>query len=81
MSMHKNYSEATAVEIDEEIRKIIDGSYSRVKHLLNENLSVLHCLATQLIEKENLTGDEVDRIIKEDCSASRVAAEETPVAP
>lgn len=81
MSMHKNYSEATAVEIDEEIRKIIDGSYSRVKHLLNENLSVLHCLATQLIEKENLTGDEVDRIIKEDCSANRAAAEETPVAP
>lgn len=81
MSMHKNYSEATAVEIDEEIRKIIDGSYSRVKHLLNENLSVLHCLATQLIEKENLTGDEVDRIIKDDCAASRAAVEEAPVAP
>ncbi|BBA70308.1 ATP-dependent zinc metalloprotease FtsH [Geobacter sulfurreducens] len=81
MSMHKNYSEATAVEIDEEIRKIIDGSYSRVKQLLNENLSVLHCLATQLIEKENLTGDEVDRIIKDDCAASRAAVEETPVAP
>ncbi|WP_318842692.1 ATP-dependent zinc metalloprotease FtsH [Geobacter anodireducens] len=81
MSMHKNYSEATAVEIDEEIRKIIDGSYSRVKQLLNENLSVLHCLATQLIEKENLTGDEVDRIIKDDCAASRAAVEEAPVAP
>ncbi|BET58218.1 MULTISPECIES: ATP-dependent zinc metalloprotease FtsH [Geobacter] len=81
MSMHKNYSEATAVEIDEEIRKIIDGSYSRVRQLLNENLSVLHCLATQLIEKENLTGDEVDRIIKEDCAASRAAAEEAPVTP
>jgi len=63
MATHKNYSEATAVEIDEEIRRIVDENYSRVIQLLNANVDTLHRLSAELIEKENLSGDEVDRII------------------
>jgi cell division protease FtsH len=63
MATHKNYSEATAVEIDEEIRRIVDENYSRVIQLLNLNVDSLHRLSAELIEKENLSGDEVDRII------------------
>jgi cell division protease FtsH len=63
MATHKNYSEATAVEIDSEIRMIVDGSYQRALTLLRENLQNLHNLSECLIEKENLTGAEVDRII------------------
>jgi cell division protease FtsH len=63
MSTHKNYSEATAVEIDNEIRMIVDGSYQRALTLLKDNIENLHNLSECLIEKENLSGVEVDRII------------------
>ena len=63
MAMHKNFSEATAVEIDNEIRRIVDENYSRVIKMLSEHVDLLHKLSKELIEKENLTGEEVDRII------------------
>jgi cell division protease FtsH len=63
MATHKNYSEATAVEIDAEIRRIVDENYSRVVQLLSLNVDILHRLSGELIEKENLSGEEVDRII------------------
>jgi cell division protease FtsH len=63
MSTHKNYSEATAVEIDTEIRHIVDESYAKALAILRDNLQNLHNLSECLIEKENLTGAEVDEII------------------
>jgi len=63
MSTHKNYSEATAVEIDTEIRRIVDESYARALSLLQDNIQNLHNISECLIEKENLTGAEVDEII------------------
>jgi len=63
MATHKNYSEATAVEIDTEIRSIVDDSYARALTLLRDNIQNLHNLSECLIEKENLTGAEVDEII------------------
>jgi len=63
MATHKNYSEATAVEIDTEIKRIVDESYERALTLLKENIHNLHNLSECLIEKENLTGAEVDEII------------------
>ena len=76
MATHKNYSEATAVEIDEEIRRIVDENYNRVIQLLNLNVDSLHRLSAELIEKENLSGEEVDRII-----AGAVREEPQPPAP
>ncbi len=64
MASHKNYSEATAVEIDGEIRRIVEDNYSRVRRMLTAQVDVLHRLAGVLIEKENLSGAEVDEIIK-----------------
>ncbi|MBT0664601.1 ATP-dependent zinc metalloprotease FtsH [Geobacter pelophilus] len=63
MAMHKNFSEATAVEIDNEIRRIVDENYSRVVKMLSEHVDLLHKLSKELIEKENLTGDEVEKIV------------------
>jgi len=77
MSMHKNYSEATAVEIDGEIRRIVEESYSRVTTLLRDNVDILHKLARELIEKENLTGDEVEQIIRS-ARSSQPAPEGAP---
>ncbi|GAB4300678.1 MAG: ATP-dependent zinc metalloprotease FtsH [Desulfuromonadia bacterium] len=63
MAVQKNYSEATAVEIDQEIRRIVEESYEKVLAMLRENIDILHELARQLMEKENLSGAEVDAII------------------
>jgi len=63
MAMHKNFSEETAIKIDEEIKRIVDESYQRAITILRENVESLHNLSACLIEKENLTGSEVDDII------------------
>lgn len=63
MAMHKNFSEKTAEHIDDEIKRIVDESYERALAILRENLQNLHNLSEILVEKENLTGDQVDEII------------------
>jgi cell division protease FtsH len=73
MAHAKNYSEATAVEIDGEIRHIVDDTYRTVKQLLSENLDLLHRVSLVLVEKETLTGEEVDRIMAEFHSQEPVA--------
>jgi cell division protease FtsH len=79
MATQKNYSEATAVEIDGEIRHIVDESYKRVHQLLIENIDTLHKLSQALFEKENLSGPEVDLIVKGECEPEQtIAAEAIP---
>ena len=74
MSTHKNYSEATAVDIDAEIKRIVEENYTRVRRLLTDNVEVLHRLSHELIEKENLSGEEVDRIINVEASVTPTAS-------
>jgi cell division protease FtsH len=58
------YSKTTAIEIDAEIRRIIQESYDRAKELLTSNLGLLHKVAEQLLEKEVLDGSEIDAIVR-----------------
>jgi cell division protease FtsH len=60
----KNYSESTAVIIDEEIKKIIDAGLDRAEKLLQTNIESLHRLAATLLEREILDGDEIDKVIR-----------------
>ena len=78
MAMHKNFSEKTAEHIDDEIKRIVDESYERALGLLRENVATLHNLSECLIEKENLTGDQVDEII---ASGTLVTPEPAPSVP
>jgi len=59
----KAYSEDTAREIDEEVRKLIDGSYAKVKDLLKQNQERLRTLAKVLLEKETLEGEEIRNVL------------------
>ncbi len=59
----RNYSEQTAVLIDEEIRRIIDGAYARATQALTANRAKLDTLAGSLLEKEVLDGNEVKRLL------------------
>ena len=60
-----DYSESTAIEIDAEVRRIIQESYHRAKDLLKTNLRLLHKVAEKLLEKEVLDGSEIDAIVRE----------------
>jgi cell division protease FtsH len=59
-----DYSESTAIEIDAEVRRIIQESYHRAKALLKTNVRLLHKVAEQLLEKEILDGSEIDAIVR-----------------
>jgi cell division protease FtsH len=60
----QDYSEHTAVEIDDEVRLIIRESYEEARGLLSSNLEVLHKLAEALLEKEVLDAAEIDQIMR-----------------
>ena len=61
----QDYSENTAVEIDREIRHIIQECYNKAKEILTAHLELLHLVAKELLDKEVLDGSEIDVIVKE----------------
>ncbi|HEY6626623.1 MAG TPA: ATP-dependent zinc metalloprotease FtsH, partial [Ignavibacteriaceae bacterium] len=61
---HRDYSEKTAIEIDEEIRGIINLAMNRAEKILRDNIDLLHKLSMELLEREILDSEEIDRIIK-----------------
>jgi cell division protease FtsH len=63
IAQHKDYSEKTAVDIDMEIKSIVLLNYDRAKSLILQHLEKLHRLATSLLEKEVLAGDEIDEVL------------------
>jgi cell division protease FtsH len=63
IAKHKDYSEKTAEDIDDEIRSIIAEQYVYSKNLLIENQKLLENLANVLLEKETLNAAEIDIIV------------------
>ncbi|MEJ2636143.1 MAG: ATP-dependent zinc metalloprotease FtsH [Calditrichia bacterium] len=64
IAQHRDFSEKTAQEIDEEVRDIISKAEEKTKKLLSENMENLHNLARILLEREILDGDEIDMILE-----------------
>ncbi|MFA5321666.1 MAG: ATP-dependent zinc metalloprotease FtsH [Smithella sp.] len=60
---HKDYSEETAKNIDEEVMSIVTRNYEQAKKLLADHIDILHKIAGELLEKEVLNGHEVDALI------------------
>ena len=65
IAQHRDYSEQTAQKIDEEVRRIVTGSYGRATKLIKDNLDTLHRMATALLEKETLDAEDIDKIMAE----------------
>ncbi|SME92809.1 ATP-dependent zinc metalloprotease FtsH [Desulfovibrio gilichinskyi] len=59
----KDFSEDTSRLIDSEVRRIIDTAHEQAKTLLGENKDSLHKLAAALLERETISGDEIDTLI------------------
>jgi cell division protease FtsH len=66
ITRHKNYSEHTAITIDDEIKKIVSGCVKRAEKILNDNKEVLHRLAATLLEREILDSSEIDLVIRDE---------------
>ncbi|CCH55520.1 ATP-dependent metalloprotease FtsH [Fibrisoma limi BUZ 3] len=62
-AFNKPYSEETAKHIDEEVRKIVDQAYNRTKELLSEKREALDIIAKELLEKEILYQNDLERLI------------------
>ncbi|MGB9720882.1 MAG: ATP-dependent zinc metalloprotease FtsH [bacterium] len=63
IGMHRDYSEQTAREIDEEVKNIIKKAEAIAEEIIKSNIDKLKLLAEKLLEKEILSGDEIDEII------------------
>jgi cell division protease FtsH len=63
IQQHQDYSEATAVLIDKEIRALIEKSETVARDILSKNIDKLHKLSKALLEKEIIDSQEVDEII------------------
>ena len=74
----KNVSEATAREIDAEIKDIIDRAYLKAKRILTENIEELHRLARGLLEHETLSGDEIRTVLRGEPVIRKVVDEPAP---
>ena len=62
ISEQRDYSEAVAEQIDQEVRKIVDESYKLAKKLLTKYRKELDAVAQKLLEVESLTRDEFEKI-------------------
>jgi cell division protease FtsH len=64
VTQNKNVSEATAREIDNEIKSVIDHAYAEAKRILTERIADLHSLAKGLLEYETLSGEEIQAVLR-----------------
>jgi len=63
IAQHRDYSESTAVSIDQEVRRLVMQGYERAKSILNENRDALSRIAEALLERESLDAAEIKLLI------------------
>ncbi|MBO4245753.1 MAG: ATP-dependent zinc metalloprotease FtsH [Bacilli bacterium] len=61
---HKNFSDQVALEIDKEVRKIIETCYEDAKKIIKENEKLIYLLADALMERETLTREQIVKIVE-----------------
>jgi cell division protease FtsH len=64
IAQHRDYSEATAIQIDEEVRKMVSAGYATAKRILSENRETLIRIAKALIEREVLDASEIKLLVE-----------------
>jgi cell division protease FtsH len=64
ITRHKDYSEKTAQEIDDEIKRVVMDCMDRAQNILARNIDILNRLSLVLLEREILDSEEIDKIIR-----------------
>lgn len=65
IAQHKDYSEKTAVDIDEEVKRFVFEAYTAAKNLLAGQYALLDEFAKKLLEVETMDGAEIEQLIQE----------------
>jgi cell division protease FtsH len=63
IAQHRDYSEETAEAIDLEVRRLVEDAYQRAFAVLKKHRKMLEAIAQELLERETLTGDEIDQLM------------------
>ncbi len=79
-NQQKQYSDAVALEIDTEIRHLLDTSYDKAEKILLENMEKLHKVSAELLERDKLDGDEFKKLMDgEELPPFEPRAEKLPI--
>ncbi|MGO9260938.1 MAG: cell division protein FtsH, partial [Bryobacteraceae bacterium] len=73
IAQHRDYSEETAIRIDEQVKKLVQGGYDKATAIIGERSEALVRIAETLLEREILDGNEVMAIIRGEPLAPRPA--------
>jgi len=63
IAQHRDYSEDTAIKIDQEVRKLVNAGYMTAKQVISEGRETLERIAQALIEREVLDGSEIKLLV------------------
>ncbi|MDZ7765033.1 MAG: ATP-dependent zinc metalloprotease FtsH [Melioribacteraceae bacterium] len=63
ITRHQDYSQKTAEEIDDEVKRIITEAEKRAEKILKENIDLLHKLSNELLEREILDSEEIEKLM------------------
>jgi cell division protease FtsH len=64
IAQHRDYSEDTAIQIDKEVKRIVNDGYDRAKNLLSSNRDTLERIAQALLEREVIDANEVKLLME-----------------
>jgi cell division protease FtsH len=64
IAQHRDYSEDTAIRIDEQVKKLVQGGYDTAEAVINQHSEALVTIAEMLLVREILDGNEVMQLIK-----------------
>ncbi|OLB28347.1 MAG: cell division protein FtsH [Acidobacteria bacterium] len=64
IAQHRDYSEDTAIQIDKEVRRIVNAAYEKARGLLSDNRDVLERIAQALLEREVIDAAEVKLLME-----------------
>jgi len=80
LQTRREVSERTAQLVDSEVTRVIKEAYTRAKETLTENIDLLHRVAAALLDRETLTGDEVQQLARGETLPPRPAPPALPPA-
>ncbi|MET0625261.1 MAG: ATP-dependent zinc metalloprotease FtsH, partial [Pyrinomonadaceae bacterium] len=63
ISQHRDFSEDTAIKIDQEVKKLVGDQYERARNIIEENRDTMIRLAETLLDRETLDAVQIRRII------------------
>jgi cell division protease FtsH len=72
----KPYSEETGKLIDDEVRKLVEGAYARVKDMLQDKIDAVKIIAEELLKNEVLFKDDMERLLGKRQYEDAIASEE-----